>query len=163
MERIAICPGSFDPVTNGHIDIITRGARIFDKLYVVVLNNESKHPLFTVEERVGLIKEATKGIERVEVDSYSGLLVDYAKKVGAIANIRGLRAVSDFEYEMSITAMNRLLDHNLETFFIMTRNQYSFLSSSIVKEVARHGADISALVPEVVENALRKKYDNKDK
>ncbi|WP_338451943.1 pantetheine-phosphate adenylyltransferase [Niallia oryzisoli] len=157
MERIAICPGSFDPVTNGHIDIITRGARIFDKLYVVVLNNESKHPLFTVEERVYLLKEATKGIPKVEVDSYGGLLVDYAKKVGAIANIRGLRAVSDFEYEMSITAMNRLLDQQLETFFIMTRNQYSFLSSSIVKEVARHGADISELVPEVVANALRDK------
>jgi len=158
MERIAICPGSFDPVTNGHIDIITRGARIFDKLYVVVLNNGSKNPLFTVEERVALIKEATKDIPKVEVESYSGLLVDFAKKVGAIANIRGLRAVSDFEYEMSITAMNRLLDQNLETFFIMTRNQYSFLSSSIVKEVARHGADISELVPEVVEIALRRKY-----
>lgn len=157
MERIAICPGSFDPVTNGHIDIITRGARIFDKLYVVVLNNESKHPLFTVEERVQLLKEVTKGIPKVEVDSYGGLLVDYAKKVGAIANIRGLRAVSDFEYEMSITAMNRLLDQQLETFFIMTRNQYSFLSSSIVKEVARHGADISELVPEVVANALKDK------
>ncbi|KAA9025987.1 pantetheine-phosphate adenylyltransferase [Niallia endozanthoxylica] len=158
MERIAICPGSFDPVTNGHIDIITRGARIFDKLYVVVLNNGSKNPLFTAEERVALIKEATKEIPKVEVESYSGLLVDYAKKVGAIANIRGLRAVSDFEYEMSITAMNRVLDQNLETFFIMTRNQYSFLSSSIVKEVARHGADISELVPEVVEIALKRKY-----
>ncbi|WP_394232633.1 pantetheine-phosphate adenylyltransferase [Niallia oryzisoli] len=163
MERIAICPGSFDPVTNGHIDIITRGARIFDKLYVVVLNNESKHPLFSVEERVALLKETTKDIPKVEVDSYSGLLVDYAKKVGAIANIRGLRAVSDFEYEMSITAMNRLLDQNLETFFIMTRNQYSFLSSSIVKEVARHEADISELVPEVVENALRKKNAENNK
>lgn len=158
MDNIAICPGTFDPVTNGHLDIITRGARIFDKLYVVVLNNGSKNPLFTVEERVELIKEVTKDIPNIEADSYSGLLVDYARKVGATANIRGLRAVSDFEYEMQITSMNRLLNKDLETFFIMTRNQYSFLSSSIVKEVAQHGADVSALVPKVVENALKNKF-----
>lgn len=158
MDNIAICPGTFDPVTNGHLDIITRGARIFDKLYVVVLNNGSKNPLFTVEERVELIKEVTKDIPNIEADSYSGLLVDYARKVGATANIRGLRAVSDFEYEMQITSMNRLLNKDLETFFIMTRNQYSFLSSSIVKEVAQHGADVSELVPKVVENALKNKF-----
>jgi len=158
MNRIAICPGTFDPVTNGHLDIISRSARIFDKLYVVVLDNESKHPLFTVEERVSLIKEVTKDFPNVEADSYSGLTVDYAKKVGATANIRGLRAVSDFEYEMQITSMNRLLDKELETFFIMTKNEYSFLSSSIVKEVAKYSADISKLVPPVVENALKKKY-----
>ena len=114
---------------------------------MVVLNNESKHPLFSVEERVNLIKEVTKDMANVEADSYSGLLVDYAKKVGAIANIRGLRAVSDFEYEMQITHMNRLLNDEVETFFIMTRNVYSFLSSSIVKEVAQYGAEISKLVP----------------
>jgi pantetheine-phosphate adenylyltransferase len=161
MDRIAICPGSFDPITNGHLDIISRSSRLFDKLYVVVLNNESKHPLFTVEERLDLIKKVTKEFPNVEVDSYSGLLVDYARKVGATANIRGLRAVSDFEYEMQITSMNRLLNHDLETFFIMTRNQYSFLSSSIVKEVAKYGADISLLVPKIVETALKGKYSTK--
>jgi pantetheine-phosphate adenylyltransferase len=159
MDNIAICPGTFDPITNGHLDIITRGARIFDKLYVVVLHNGSKNPLFTVEERVELIKEVTKDIPNIEADSYSGLLVDYARKVGATANIRGLRAVSDFEYEMQITSMNRLLNKDLETFFIMTRNQYSFLSSSIVKEVAQYEADISELVPKVVENALKDKFN----
>lgn len=159
MDNIAICPGTFDPLTNGHLDIITRGARIFDKLYVVVLNNGSKNPLFTVEERVDLIKEVTKDIPNIEADSYSGLLVDYARQVGATANIRGLRAVSDFEYEMQITSMNRLLNQDLETFFIMTRNQYSFLSSSIVKEVARYGADVSELVPKVVETALKGKFN----
>ncbi|MCQ6275149.1 pantetheine-phosphate adenylyltransferase [Bacillus sp. V3B] len=158
MDNIAICPGTFDPLTNGHLDIITRGARIFDKLYIVVLNNGSKNPLFTVEERVDLIKEVTRDIPNIEADWYSGLLVDYARKVGATANIRGLRAVSDFEYEMQITSMNRLLNKDLETFFIMTRNQYSFLSSSIVKEVARYGADISELVPKVVEKALKDKF-----
>jgi pantetheine-phosphate adenylyltransferase len=162
MERIAICPGTFDPITYGHLDIISRGARIFDKLYVVVLNNESKHPLFSVEERVNLIKEVTKDMANVEADSYSGLLVDYAKKVGAIANIRGLRAVSDFEYEMQITHMNRLLNDEVETFFIMTKNVYSFLSSSIVKEVAQYGAEISKLVPPIVENALKEKYNFKE-
>jgi pantetheine-phosphate adenylyltransferase len=158
MERIAICPGTFDPVTNGHLDIITRGSKIFDKLYVVVLNNQTKNPLFSVDERVELIKEVIKDFKNVEVDSYSGLLVDYARKVGAIANLRGLRAVSDFEYEMQITSMNSLLYRDLETFFIMTRKQYSFLSSSIVKEVARYGADVSELVPKVVEEALKVKY-----
>ena len=161
MERIAICPGSFDPVTNGHLDIISRSARIFDKLYVVVLNNSAKNPLFTVEERMELIREATKEYKNVEVDCFTGLLVDYAKKVGAIANIRGLRAVSDFEYEMQNSSMNRLLHPDLETFFIMTRNKNSFLSSSIVKEVAKYGADISQLVPEVVEKALKEKFSTK--
>jgi pantetheine-phosphate adenylyltransferase len=159
MERVAICPGSFDPITNGHLDIISRGSKIFDKLYVVVLNNQSKNSLFTVEERVALITEAIKDFPNVEADSYSGLLVDYAREVGATANLRGLRAVSDFEYEMQITSMNRLLNQDLETFFMMTRNHNSFLSSSIVKEVAKYGADISKFVPKVVENALKEKFN----
>lgn len=158
MERIAICPGSFDPITNGHMDIISRGSKIFDKVYVVVLKNDVKNPLFTVEERLELIEAATKKFPNVYVDSYKGLLVEYARKVGATVNLRGLRAVSDFEYEMQITSMNRLLDQDLETFFIMTRNQYSFLSSSIVKEVAKYGADTSELVPKVVEKALEEKF-----
>ncbi|HEY9576373.1 MAG TPA: pantetheine-phosphate adenylyltransferase [Pseudobacillus sp.] len=157
MASIAVCPGSFDPITNGHLDIIQRGAKIFDKVYVVVLSNSSKKPLFSVEERKALISEVTKHLPNVEVDSYNGLLVDYAKEREAKAILRGLRAVSDFEYEMQITSMNRVLDDNLETFFMMTNSQYSFLSSSIVKEVAKYDADISDLVPPAVEEALKAK------
>lgn len=159
MKRIAVCPGSFDPITNGHIDIIQRGAKVFDEIYVVLLNNSSKNPLFTIDERVALIKEATSHIPNVKVDTSKGLLVDYAKSVNADAIIRGLRAVSDFEYEMQITSMNKVLDDNLETFFIMTKNQYSFLSSSIVKEVAKYNGDVSELVPPLVNEALKKKYN----
>ncbi len=158
MSSIAVCPGSFDPITNGHMDIIKRAANVFDEVYIVVLNNSSKQPLFTVEERMELIQVATKDIPQVKVDKFQGLLVDYAKNVKAKAIIRGLRAVSDFEYEMQITSMNRLLNEEIETFFIMTNNQYSFLSSSIVKEVAKYSADISELVPKAVENALIEKY-----
>lgn len=167
MGKIAICPGSFDPVTFGHLDIIQRAADVFSEVYVVVLNNSSKNSLFTVEERMQLIREATAHMPNVKVDSYHGLTVDYAESVSASAIIRGLRAVSDFEYEMKITSMNRLLDNKVETFFIMTRNQYSFLSSSIVKEVAKYGGDISELVPEVVVKAMREKFsiinDNENK
>ena len=158
MNRIAVCPGSFDPITNGHIDIIQRGAKVFDELYVVLLNNSSKHPLFTIEERVDLIKKVTSHIPNVKVDTSQGLLVDYAKSINADAIIRGLRAVSDFEYEMQITSMNKVLYDHLETFFIMTKNQYSFLSSSIVKEVAKYNGDVSELVPPLVNEALKKKY-----
>lgn len=158
MERIAVCPGSFDPITNGHLDIISRGAKIFDKVYVSILNNSGKKPLFTVEERVELIKEATKDIPNVIVDCFDGLLVEYAESIGACAIIRGLRAVSDFEYEMQMTSMNRLLNNKIETFFMMTKNQYSFLSSSIVKEIARFHGNIKPLVPPVVEAALREKF-----
>ncbi len=158
MERIAVCPGSFDPITNGHIDIIKRAAAIFDKVYVCVLNNSAKKSLFTKEEKLYLISESMKDYPNVIVDSYNGLLVDYASKVNAQAIIRGLRAVSDFEYEMRITSMNRKLNENIETFFIMTKNEYSFLSSSIVKEVAKYNGNITNLVPPVVEEALKRKY-----
>ncbi len=158
MGGIAVCPGSFDPITYGHLDIIKRGAKVFNKVYVVVLNNSSKHPLFTVEERIELIKEATKDIPNVIVDSFQGLLIDYAKSVNACVIIRGLRAVSDFEYEMQITSMNRVLNDDIETFFIMTKNQYSFLSSSIVKEVAKYNGKVTELVPQVVEKALKIKF-----
>ncbi|GHI01272.1 pantetheine-phosphate adenylyltransferase [Neobacillus kokaensis] len=158
MASIAVCPGSFDPITYGHLDIIRRGAKVFDKVHVVVLNNSSKNPLFTVEERIDLIKEATKEIPNVLVDEFSGLLVDYAQSVNATAILRGLRAVSDFEYEMQITSMNRYLNDHVETFFMMTNNQYSFLSSSIVKEAAKYNGNISTLVPPVVERELKKKF-----
>ncbi|WP_106497728.1 pantetheine-phosphate adenylyltransferase [Lentibacillus sp. Marseille-P4043] len=158
MSRLAICPGSFDPVTYGHLDIIQRGARIFDNVIVAVFNNQSKAPLFSVEERIELLQETTKDLPNVSVDSSDGLLIDYAKEVKANAILRGLRAVSDFEYEMQITSMNRKLDEEIETFFMMTNNQYSFLSSSIVKEVAKYKADVSDIVPEPVQKALIKKF-----
>ncbi|MGF3102446.1 pantetheine-phosphate adenylyltransferase [Rossellomorea sp. DUT-2] len=163
MTSIAVCPGSFDPITYGHLDIITRGAKVFDQIYVVVLNNSSKQSLFSVEERIELIREVTGDIPNVVVDSFQGLLVDYAKKVNAKAIIRGLRAVSDFEYEMQITSMNRVLEDDIETFFIMTNNQYSFLSSSIVKEVAKYGGNISELVPKRVEESLKEKFSDLNK
>ncbi|MCM3726065.1 pantetheine-phosphate adenylyltransferase [Neobacillus cucumis] len=158
MARIAVCPGSFDPITYGHLDIIKRGAKVFDVVYVSVLNNSAKSPLFSIEERMNLIRTVTKDLPNVRVDVHSGLLVDYAKSVNANAIIRGLRAVSDFEYEMQITSMNRVLNEDIETFFIMTNSQYSFLSSSIVKEVAKYNGDISSLVPPVVEKELNKKF-----
>ncbi|PGM54876.1 pantetheine-phosphate adenylyltransferase [Bacillus sp. AFS053548] len=158
MKRIAVCPGSFDPITLGHLDIIKRGARVFDEVIVVVLNNSAKNSLFTLEERIELITEATSTIPNVRVDSFSGLLMDYAKKINASAILRGLRAVSDFEYEMQITAMNKKLVDEIDTFFVMTNNQYSFLSSSIVKEVAKYGGNVKDLVPDCVNSALTEKF-----
>lgn len=158
MKRIAVCPGSFDPITLGHLDIIKRGARVFDEVIVVVLNNSAKNSLFSLEERTTLIEEATKSITNVSVDSFSGLLMDYAKSINASAILRGLRAVSDFEYEMQITAMNKKLVDEIDTFFVMTNNQYSFLSSSIVKEVAKYGGNVKDLVPECVNSALENKF-----
>ena len=156
---IAVCPGSFDPVTYGHLDIIQRGAKVFDKVIVAVLINRNKtNPVFTVEERLELLREATKGIPNVEVDTFNGLLIDYMHTKGAKAIIKGLRAVSDFEYEMQMASINRLIDTKIETFFMMTNNQYSFLSSSIVKEIGKYGADVSSLVPPNVERALRAKF-----
>ncbi|MFS0672329.1 pantetheine-phosphate adenylyltransferase [Ornithinibacillus sp. 179-J 7C1 HS] len=158
MSRIAICPGSFDPITFGHLDIIERGSKIFDEVIVAIFNNRTKSPLFTVEERIELIKESTKHIPNVRVDSSEGLLVDYAEEKNVQVILRGLRAVSDFEYEMQITSMNRKLESKIETLFMMTNNQYSFLSSSIVKEVAKYKADVTDLVPVVVAEALKGKF-----
>jgi len=159
MSKLAVVPGSFDPITNGHLDIIKRGAKVFGEVNVVIMNNSAKNSLFSVEERMALIEEVTASIPNVKVETSAGLMIDYAKSVGATAVIRGLRAVSDFEYEMQITSMNRVLDESIETFFIMTNNQYSFLSSSIVKEVAKYGGNISELVPKQVEIALTKKFE----
>ncbi|ARF15226.1 pantetheine-phosphate adenylyltransferase [Sporosarcina sp. P12(2017)] len=159
MTQIAIVPGSFDPVTNGHLDIIGRAAKTFQEVHVAVMNNSSKKPLFTVEERVALIHEATSKYDNVKIDTSSGLLIDYAQEINASVIVRGLRAISDFEYEMQITSMNRVLDESIETFFVMTKSQYSFLSSSIVKEVARYGGDVSTLVPPHVNVALKRKFE----
>lgn len=159
MSKIAVVPGSFDPITMGHLDIVKRAAAIFDEVRVVVMNNSSKNPLFSVEERIALISEVTNSIPNVKVDSFGGLLIDYAIEVKANAIVRGLRAVSDFEYEMQITSMNRFLDESIETLFMISGNQYSFLSSSIVKEVAKYGGKINGLVPPAVEAALKQKYE----
>lgn len=160
MKTIAVCSGSFDPITLGHLDIIKRGSQVFEKVIVGVLNNINKKPLFTVEERLEMLREATKDLPNVTVDSFDGLLIDYMKKVNAKVILRGLRAISDFEYEMQIAAMNRKLDEEIETFFIMTKNEYSFLSSSIVKEVAKYNGDVSGLVPPIVEKKLKEKFSS---
>lgn len=153
MGLTVLCPGTFDPVTNGHLDIIERAAQRFDALVVAVLDNPAKQPVFTVEERVSLLKEVTEGLANVEVDSFSGLLVEYATRRGAGLVVKGLRAVTDFEYEIQMAQMNHRLG-GLETLFMTTSPQWSFLSSSLVKEVARLGGDVSGLVPSVVAERL---------
>jgi len=158
MASIAVYPGSFDPVTYGHLDIITRGAKVFDKVIVAVLHNRNKQPLFTVEERVNLLINTTGHLQNVEIDSFNGLLIDYMNKKNANTIIRGLRAISDFEYEMQAASINKKLGPDIETFFMMTNNKFSYLSSSIVKEVAKYQAPVADLVPDIVEEALRKKY-----
>ncbi len=160
MASIAVCPGSFDPVTLGHLDIITRGASVFDKVIVAVLHNRNKQPMFSIEERVSLLQEATKDLPNVEIDSFNGLLIDYMKEKKANTIIRGLRAVSDFEYEMQAASINKKLGPEIETFFMMTNNHYSYLSSSIVKEVAKYDADVSDIVPDVVAKALKQKFNH---
>jgi len=156
MGLTALCPGTFDPVTNGHLDIIERAAQRFDALVVGVLDNPSKQPLFGVEERVSLLKEATQQLPNVEVAAFTGLLVDYAKARGVDVVVKGLRAVTDFEYEIQMAQMNHALS-GVETLFMTTAPQWSFLSSSLVKEVARFGGDVSGLVPPVVAERLREK------
>jgi pantetheine-phosphate adenylyltransferase len=155
--RSAVFPGSFDPLTNGHVDIIERGSRIFDRIIVAVAINAEKTPLFSVDERVGVIREVFRGLASVEVDTFDGLLVDYARRQGASALIRGLRAVSDFEYEFQMALMNRRLNHDLETVFLMPDEKYTYTSSRLIKEVFMLGGEVSGLVPPVVEERLRNK------
>jgi pantetheine-phosphate adenylyltransferase len=154
---LAIYPGSFDPVTNGHLDLIERGAKIFDRLVVGVLRNFDKEPLFTVDERVEMLREVTRPWPNVEVDLFSGLLVDYARLREANVLLRGIRAVSDYEYELQMAMMNRKLNPNVETVFMMPALSYSYLSSRMVREIAQLGGPITGLVPPVVEERLRAK------
>jgi pantetheine-phosphate adenylyltransferase len=155
---LAVFPGSFDPITNGHLDIIARGLSVFDDVTIAILINPGKQALFTVEERVAIIRETYKGEPRVKVDTFSGLLVDYAERVGASVIVRGLRAISDFEYEFQMALMNRRLNPRIETVFMMPAESYSYLSSRLVKEVFQLGGRVRDLVPPVVERQLAEKY-----
>ena len=159
--RIGVYPGTFDPITNGHMDIIKRASKLFDKLIVGVLINTNKKPIFTAEERVELIKESCYALDNIEVDCFSGLLIDFVKNKKANTIVRGLRAVSDFEYEFQMALMNRKLDENVETVFMMTSSKYSYLSSSLIKEVAKFGGCIKGLIPENVEKEMFEKFSNR--
>jgi len=157
-RSLAIFPGSFDPITNGHLDIVGRSLHVFDEVRVAVLVNAEKQPLFSVEERVAIIRQAYRGNRRVSVDTFSGLLVDYAKKVRASVIVRGIRAISDFEFEFQMALMNRRLSPAIETVFMTPAESYSYLSSRLVKEVFQLGGSVTGLVPPVVERRLRDKY-----
>lgn len=155
--RTAIYPGSFDPLTNGHLDVLERASKLFDRVIVAIASNEGKNPLFTLEERLALMKPAIAPIKNARADIFEGLLVEYAAKQKAGALVRGLRAVSDFEFEFQMALMNRKLDESIETIFMMPKETYTFISSRIVKEIARLGGDVSPFVPPHVGVALRKK------
>ena len=156
-DKIAIYPGSFDPLTNGHVDIIQRGSRFFDRIIIAVLINLEKAPLFTVPERVAIAREVFRDWSNVEVDTFDGLLVDYARSRKASIIVRGLRAVSDFEFEMQMALMNRRLAPDVETVFMMPAEPYTYVSSRLVKEVVALGGSVNGLVPEIVERRLREK------
>jgi pantetheine-phosphate adenylyltransferase len=157
----AIYPGSFDPITNGHLDLIERGSRMFDHLIVSILRNESKAPLFTVEERMQMLCEVVQGYKNVEVDSFNGLLVDHAVARQATVVLRGIRAISDYEYELQMALMNRRLRPGIETVFLLAQEAYSFISSRLVKEVFSLGGDISGLVPPIVERRMHRQVAQK--
>ena len=158
MKKV-IYPGTFDPVTNGHIDIVERATELFDQVIVTVARNPSKTCLFTVAERVEMLKESLKGNEKAIVDSFDGLVVDHAKGVGAVGMIRGLRAVSDFEYEFQMALMNRKLDDDLRTIFLMPHEKYTYLNSTIIRNLAQFKADISDFVPDIVNEKLKEKFN----
>jgi pantetheine-phosphate adenylyltransferase len=155
--RTVIYPGSFDPLTNGHLDLIHRAAKLFDRVIVAVAKNESKNPLFTLSERLALVTKSIQDLPNVAADAFDGLLVDYVERCSGQAVIRGLRAVSDFEFEFQLALMNRKLNERIETIFMMPKDTYTFLSSRIVKEIARLGGDVSAFVPPQVQAALKDK------
>ncbi len=158
-QRCAIYPGSFDPITNGHLSIVDRALTIFDKLIIAILTNPQKEPLFSVEERIAMIKESLNGSPNVEVDTFGGLLVDYAVEKKANVILRGLRALSDFEYEFQMALMNRKLNREVQSLFLMTDYKWFYISSTIIKEAAGLGGDISGLVPEIVEKRLKEKFE----
>ena len=163
--KIALYPGTFDPITRGHLDVITRGLHIFDKIIVAIAPNPSKHTLFSYKERVEMAKEAIRnedGMEHVEVIGFNGLTVEFARKVGATSIVRGLRAVSDFEYELQIALTNRKLAQDIESVFLMPSVEYIYLNSTMVKDVAKHGGDVKNFVPEIVMEKLREKFSNYD-
>ena len=161
--RTVIYPGSFDPLTNGHLDVVQRAARLFDRVIVAVAQNDTKQPLFTLAERLALVRAAIKHLPHVEADSFDGLLIEYAARQKAQAVVRGLRAVSDFEFEFQLALMNRKLNENVEAIFMMPKDTYTFLSSRIVKEIARLGGDVSSFVPPHVQTALIKKLKPRKK
>jgi pantetheine-phosphate adenylyltransferase len=154
---IAVYPGSFDPITNGHVDVIKRGTKVFDKLVVAVADNPAKQALFTKEERVEMIREVTRGFRNVEVDSFDGLVVDYVHRKKAQIILRGIRTISDFEYEYQMALTNRTFAGDIETVFVMTHEEYSFVSSRLIKEAVAMGGDVSSFVPKEVEKRLRAK------
>ena len=158
MKRIAVYPGTFDPVTNGHLDLADRGRKHYDRLYVAVLDNEGKDPLFSVEERVELLREALAPWDNAEACSFDGLLVDHARQLGASVILRGIRAMTDLEYEMQMAIMNRTLEPGLETVFLIPSETYSYVSSRLVREVARLGGTVGHLVPAQVERALARRF-----
>lgn len=159
--KIAIYPGTFDPITNGHLDILERALKLFDKVIITVAKNPTKQPLFDQEERRSMIRSAVKRYKNVEVDMFDGLLVEYARKKKATSLVRGLRAISDFEYELQMALMNRKLDSTLETVFLMPNEKYTYLNSSIIREIARLGGDVHDFVPEAVLKALTEKHPRK--
>jgi pantetheine-phosphate adenylyltransferase len=157
-ERIAVYPGSFDPLTNGHLDVLARGRRLADRVIVAILDHDQKKPLFTVEERAGMIREIVGGDPSISVSSFTGLLVDFAMGAGATIIVRGLRAVSDYEYELQMALMNRRLAPAVETVFLMAKEEYSYVSSRLVKELARLGGDLTGLVPNLVRQRLGDRF-----
>ena len=159
MKKVAIYPGSFDPITNGHIDMVERGLRLFDKIIICILCNPGKETLFTIEERLEMIRKSLKKFPNIEIDSFDGLLVDYGAKRNADAILRGMRAVSDFEYEFQLALMNRKLNRKIQTVFLMTGFRWIFTSSSIIKEAASFGGDVTGMVPPIVNKKLKEKFN----
>ena len=158
-KGIAIYPGSFDPPTNGHLDLIQRGSKMFEELVVAILRNSEKSPMFSVAERLEMLRSLTADLKNVRIDTFNGLMVEYAKSIDAVCILRGIRAISDYEYELQMALMNRKLEPTLETVFMMPADKYSYVSSRLVREVAQAGGPVKGLVPEVVEQKLREKLD----